>query len=64
MRLKLIYRIGTDIIEVILDPDVPVVFYENFCGFTGIDGKVYSIPTKDLTGLSVIKGVEFFKELA
>ena len=55
MKLKLVYRIWTDVFELILDPDVPILFYGEMCGFTDIDGFTHTIPTKDLTGISVIQ---------
>ncbi len=54
MKLKIVYRIGTDVFELILDPDVPILFYGEMCGFTDVDGFIHTIPTKDLTGISLI----------
>lgn len=56
MKLKIVYRIGTDIFELILDPDTPVVFYREFCCFTDIDGFIHTVRTEHLTGISVVGG--------
>lgn len=55
MKLKLVYKIGTNVFELILDPEVPILFYGEMCGFTDIDGFVHTVPTKDLTGISVVQ---------
>ena len=55
MKLKIVYRIETDVIELMVDPEVPVVFYREFCCFTDIDGFIHTVPTKDLTGISVVQ---------